>query len=523
MLRSQNKSEKHFPIIAFSTVLIITLVLFLTISWQSLAVRTDMKTIQNRVLKMQELVGIINHLDEVLTMSARMGAETGNIQWEKRYLEFEPQLDNAIKEAENLAPNAFQAEAAAQTDTANIKLVAMERQSFELVRQGKKDDALAILFSAGYEEQKRSYATGMGQITALIQMEVKEHLKQSNQQVFFTVSAICITLPILIILWIYVLRLMKKYSTHKKMMDDIILESKEKALLLLNSTGEAIYGIDIEGNCTFCNPSCLRLLGYKNEKQLLGRHMHSLMHHTRKDGTRYPMDECRIYKAFKEGEATHVDDEIFWRADGTSFETEYRSFPTFRDKNFVGAAVGSVVSFVDISERKQIEREVKALNESLEQRVIERTADVVKLSQALKYSTAVVIITDTEGEIEYVNPMFTQLTGYSIEEAIGKNPSILKSDKMPPEVYEELWSTIISGIEWNGELCNKKKSGEQFWEHASISPVKNDKGVITNFIAVKDDITERKKMEDALKELETKYRSLVESTNTLPWEYDDGI
>ena len=291
-----------------------------------------------------------------------------------------------------------------------------------------------------------------------------------------------------------------------KRSEEAIRESEEKFHLLLNSTGEAIYGIDLNGNCTFCNPSCLRLLGYEHESQLLGQHMHDLIHHTRKDGTHYPVEECCIYQAFREGKGTHVDDEVFWRADGTSFETEYRSFPIIRDGN----TVGSVVSFVDITIRKQTEREIIALNESLEERVLERTAEVTKLSHAIEYSSAIVVITDTEGNIEYANPRFEQLTGYSIEEAIGKNPSILKSGETPHEVYEELWSTIKLGYEWKGEFCNRKKNGDLYWESASISPVKNAEGVITNFIAVKDDITERKQAEEALRQSEHHFRSFFD-------------
>jgi len=87
---------------------------------------------------------------------------------------------------------------------------------------------------------------------------------------------------------------------------------------LLDSTGEAIYGIDILGNRTFCNATCLRLLGYSDPVELIGKHMHNIMHHTRPDGTPYPSDEYRIYLAFRGGEGSHVDDEVVWRADGTS-------------------------------------------------------------------------------------------------------------------------------------------------------------------------------------------------------------
>lgn len=120
------------------------------------------------------------------------------------------------------------------------------------------------------------------------------------------------------------------------------------------------------------------------------------------------------------------------------------------------------------------------------------------LSCAVEQSPSTILITDTSGNIEYVNPKFTQLTGYTYKEAIGQNPRILKTDKTPPEVYECLWEMITSGKEWRGEFCNKKKNGKLYWESASISPVKNSEGAITHFVAVKEDITECKKMEENL-------------------------
>ncbi|MBS1259574.1 MAG: Sensor histidine kinase RcsC [Candidatus Scalindua arabica] len=124
-----------------------------------------------------------------------------------------------------------------------------------------------------------------------------------------------------------------------------------------------------------------------------------------------------------------------------------------------------------------------------------------KLSQAVEQSPVTVVITNIEGDIEYVNKKFTQVTGYSYEEVIGQNPRILKSDDRTPEEYKDLWETIISGKEWRGEFCNKDKNGTIYWESASISPVKNDAGVITHFIAVKEDITERKRIEENLRKL----------------------
>ena len=114
-----------------------------------------------------------------------------------------------------------------------------------------------------------------------------------------------------------------------------------------------------------------------------------------------------------------------------------------------------------------------------------------KLSHATEYSSATVVITDIEGNIEYANPKFTEITGYRLEEVIGKSPSILKSGRTPPETYNKLWRAITSGNEWRGEFCNKKKNGELYRESASISPVKNDKSITTHFVAVKEDITDR--------------------------------
>jgi len=117
-----------------------------------------------------------------------------------------------------------------------------------------------------------------------------------------------------------------------------------------------------------------------------------------------------------------------------------------------------------------------------------------KLSVAVEQSPAIVVITDPDGNIEYVNPMFVAVTGYSAEEAKGQNPRILKSGLMSPTVYEELWKTILSGGVWCGELQNKKKNGELYWDKAVISAIRNKENVITNFVAVKVDITEQKKM-----------------------------
>lgn len=148
----------------------------------------------------------------------------------------------------------------------------------------------------------------------------------------------------------------------------------------------------------------------------------------------------------------------------------------------LGNPSGAIESIRDITTIKRVEIELK------------------KLSQAIEQSPTYVVITDPQGTIEYVNPKFSGLTGYSAKEAVGQNPSILSSGLHPAEYYMELWETLLSGKSWHGEFCNKKKNGEIFWESASISPIRNSEGDITHFVAVKEDITNRKRMEEELRE-----------------------
>jgi PAS domain S-box-containing protein len=122
-----------------------------------------------------------------------------------------------------------------------------------------------------------------------------------------------------------------------------------------------------------------------------------------------------------------------------------------------------------------------------------------KLSRAVEQSPVSVVITDLEGSIEYINPRFTEVTGYTLEEVLGKNPRILKSGEMPPEAYQHLWQTIKAGGVWRGEFYNRKKNGELYWERASISPILDERGSITHFVAVKEDITEWKRTEAELR------------------------
>jgi PAS domain S-box-containing protein len=171
-------------------------------------------------------------------------------------------------------------------------------------------------------------------------------------------------------------------------------------------------------------------------------------------------------------------------------------------------------------ELKRAEQSLQEANTLLEERVANRTEELSnsnsnlrqeiaerkqieellrKQFQAILQSPVAIIITDLDGAIEFVNPKFCEYSGYSYEEVIGQNPRIMKSDSTPPELHKRLWETISAGNTWMGEFCNRKKSGELFWEYAKILPIKNQDGIITNYMAFKEDITRRKLLEEKLR------------------------
>jgi len=182
-------------------------------------------------------------------------------------------------------------------------------------------------------------------------------------------------------------------------------------------------------------------------------------------------------------------------------------------------SIGAILFVLIVGERTS--RALMFAKENLEVKVIERTADLHKLSQATENSPASVVITDKDGIIEYVNPTFSEVTGYTPGEAIGQNPSVLKSGDLPRSYYKDLWETILSGKIWRGEFKNKRKNGEEFWESASISPIKNESGEISHFVAVKEDITERRRAEQKIKYSEKQLRTILDNSPVGVLYFDD--
>jgi diguanylate cyclase (GGDEF)-like protein/PAS domain S-box-containing protein len=256
---------------------------------------------------------------------------------------------------------------------------------------------------------------------------------------------------------------------------EILKQDKTCTGMLLDSVAEGIYGVDMQGNCTFINAAGLRMLGYRMEADLIGKNIHKLIHHTRTDGSHYPVHECPLYACLQSHADFHADEELFWRRDGTSFAVDYWSRSTLLNGQY-----GAVVTFIDITERKLSEDALRV------------TASVFDNSQEA------IVITDANNQIIDVNAAFTDITGYQRDEIKGKNPKILNSGRQDRDFYVKLWHSLQNDKLWRGEIWNRRKSGEIYAEMLSISAICDKSGKIQHYVAVFSDITQIKMYENEL-------------------------
>jgi PAS domain S-box-containing protein len=255
-----------------------------------------------------------------------------------------------------------------------------------------------------------------------------------------------------------------------------LINNEQLYRILAENSNDFIALHDLKGTFIYASPAVKPMLGY-DPSEIIGKNPYEYFHAD---------DVAPIEKNQKQLLNNQIVSPIQFRfkhKKGHFVWLESTLKIIYNDKN---EPINIIASNRDITERKLAESTLKESEEKIR-----------KFSTAITQSPAAIVITDIDGSIDYVNPQFTNITGYTIEEAIGKNPRILKSGKTKPEVYENLWDTITSGNTWKGELLNKRKDGTLFWEMATIAPITDEEGKITNYIAVKEDITIQKKAEEA--------------------------
>jgi PAS domain S-box-containing protein len=391
MARDEAITAIRFPIRLLTVACLLTIMAFAWFVWIIFDARRDTEMFTDRLSRIEELRGVIVHLDEVLTMSARMAAVTGDLRWEERYHHFEPQLDAAIKETIKIGASSPNIKAATKTDEANIKLVEMENRAFALVRAGRKEAAQTVLFSLEYETQKQIYAEGITSFTSQIRREFDESMRDDQRMDLLSIIAAVVAGGISLAAWLSAVRGVRRWRAR-----------------LLDSF------------------------------------------HQRAEA------EENLRKAHAELE-------------------------------------------VRVKERT---REMQQVNHMLQTEVVEHTRAEEQLrvqATALNAAANAIVITDHKGTIQSVNPAFTALTGYTAPEAVGQNPRILKGGQQDEAFYQNLWQTISSGQVWSGELTNRRKDGSLYAEEMTITPLRNADGTIARYIAIKQDISGRKRAEEELR------------------------
>lgn len=269
---------------------------------------------------------------------------------------------------------------------------------------------------------------------------------------------------------------------------NVIQENEEKFKVMFENAPDAYYLIDFKGNFLGGNKKAEELTGYKREK-LIGK---SFLKLKLLFGPQQIAKAAKLFAKNIAGESTGPDEFILKRRDGKKIDVEITSSPIkFKSKKLILGIAR------DITERNKFIYEIR------------------RLSTALEQSPDSIVITDIKGNIVYVNPQFIKITGYSQKELIGQNPRILKSGHTTKKEYENLWKTILAGDIWRGEFLNKKKNGELYWEAASITPIKDKDGKITNFLGIKQDITEIKKSRDKIIETNTLLLDFFENAKDL--------
>lgn len=314
---------------------------------------------------------------------------------------------------------------------------------------------------------------------------------------------------VMLVLGVYAARFFSSSFVEKEVALDNLSISQEKleqAILsnkmILDAAGEGIYGVDLDGLCTFINPAAEKLLGWQGG-ELIGKQQHDILHHTKPDGSHYPRTECPVYEAFKDGKVRTVDDEVFWRRDGSSIPVEYTSTPIFENDETTGA----VVIFRDVSERRETEETLRK-SELKYRQIIDTTSEGYWLI-------------DGETRTLEVNRALCDMLGYEPEEFVGRKPSEFTDDE-GRAVFEAQHTTREDQNQRLYEVPLIAKDGRRVLAKLSATFLNGNLTDGPTSFAFVADITERKHAELALKEAHQFNESVLSSSPVGIAMYDDA-
>lgn len=455
-----------------------------------------------------------NSSDE-LTAFSRNFVATGDSLWEKRYQDIldvrngkRPwpngsiiSLQDSVKrlgftdtEMALLAEAEHNSNLLAITEMRAINSVKKELMdaSDEYALKGTLNAEMAAktLFDSGYQDLKTSIITPVEQCVRLIENRTQQELTTKNRAnrtlliVNFTLIIVLLSVSFISIFMVGS-RLTEQINQLKKAKDEAE-KNQQRFTFLFNNSPDSVMVSSIEGILLDCNDTYLRFHGVETLDELKGIRINEF--YTNPVDREELLQELRKYGYIR------------------NKEIDYKSYK--------GRTISKILMSSELTLLQNGEIGILSWMRDITEKA-EKEKTIREFSTAVEQSPGAIVITDLAGNIEYVNRQFTAITGYSAQEAIGQNPRVLNSGYHPKEFFENLWSTILSGDVWEGELYNKRKDGSYFWEEARISPVHNSQKQIVNIAAIKQDITLRKKAQDELIESEKKLQDLNNTKDVL--------
>ena len=519
------KAANPFPFKLLTVALLVTAVILAGLAWQARSTNTGFERMHTEHTKLQHLTAQIAQLDEILTMSAKMAAATGDAQYETRYRREEPKLAEVIKKAKRRAPEWFAGEAAHQTYDANNRLVAMEHQALKCVTQGDRRAALQILDSEEYLTQKMVYSDGLRQVVTSIDKHVDDEFAAHRRGAQYAVVSVSVALPILLAGWLGVLRMVRKHMAERerseKALRDADVTTRERAEAALSESEEQYHtlveNLNIgvyrntggpKGRFLRANVAIAQMFGYDTVEEFMSVHVSDLYQDPAE--RQQFVDEVLKHGFVKDQELR------LKRKDGTAIWASCTATIKYDENGDIQWLDGVIE---DITERKQAEEEIRGLNADLEQRVTERTTELAESEgnyRTLAESAQEFILTvDRDLNVQYANTYMARHIRRTPETMIGKSirnlfprdaaltlehhvQSVYKSDQ-PVTVEEEVTLT--------------EPAGKPLWLDLRFVPLRNKSGETTAALAIAHDITHRKKTE---KELQESQRSLATLMSNLP-------